>query len=49
MKNPEQEELFDRPRQRWYAGYKMDCTQDVAILTGFVWMEIEVSVRPLCT
>jgi hypothetical protein len=31
MRKPEEEESFDRPRQRWYAGFKMDFTLDVAI------------------
>jgi hypothetical protein len=49
MRKPEEEESFDTPRQRWYAVFKMDRIQDVKIWTGFIWTEIEISVRPFST
>jgi hypothetical protein len=49
MRKPEEEESFDRPRQRWYAGFKMNRTKDVAIWSGFIWTELEIGVRPFCT
>jgi hypothetical protein len=49
MKNSEGERPFERPRQRWHAGFKMNLKQDVAIWTRFIWTGIRISVRPFCT